>query len=349
MSEVLVDVETVAGPLLTPRGDLMITRILERDGVWEPAETKFLQQVLRTGYTFVDVGAHVGYFSVLAARSVGPTGTVLAFEPEARNFELLQRNLDRNGCTQARAFPYAAHAHEGFMSLVLHEENRGAHHLVALGETENVVQCVRLDDVLPARVDVVKIDVQGYDHDVVAGLTNTISRNPHLIIITELSRGELLRRGIDAAHVLGGYHDLGCTLSIFDRYGHLRPTPVATLIDLHHQQTLPADVSIVLTFDMGSASTSEEDYCPRPAVGVERHESADGVIIYEPVTDRAHHLNHTAALVFDFCSGNNNVRQITTLLQEAFDLTDRPDAEVAECLVQMGRLGLITLNQSASR
>lgn len=64
----VVEVETVVGPLLLPRNDHVITPELAHWGGWEqPAETRYLQATLRPGQTFVDVGAHVGYFSVLAA------------------------------------------------------------------------------------------------------------------------------------------------------------------------------------------------------------------------------------------------------------------------------------------
>jgi FkbM family methyltransferase len=207
--EPVVEVETVAGPLLLPRQDRMITSVLRRYGVWEPAETSYLQAVLRPGQTFVDVGAHVGYFSVLAAKRVGPTGAMIAIEPEPRNLDLLRRNIVRNGCRNVRVVPFAAHSVRGWMSLALDEENRGAHRLVPLHQAGTAVQCVPLDDLLPATVDVVKVDAQGYDHEVIAGLERTIATNPELILITELSLSELGRRGVDPEFVLAGYEALG--------------------------------------------------------------------------------------------------------------------------------------------
>jgi predicted O-methyltransferase YrrM len=96
-----IEVETVAGRLLLHRDDHVITPVLQRYGMWEPGETRYLLSTLTAGQTFVDVGAHVGYFSVLAARRVGPAGSVIAIEPELRNLELLRRNLERNDCTNA--------------------------------------------------------------------------------------------------------------------------------------------------------------------------------------------------------------------------------------------------------
>jgi hypothetical protein len=65
--EPVLDLETVVGPLLLPAADRMITQVLRDCGVWEPNGTQYLPAVLRPGHAFVDVGAHVGYFSVLAS------------------------------------------------------------------------------------------------------------------------------------------------------------------------------------------------------------------------------------------------------------------------------------------
>lgn len=181
-AEPVLDVSTAAGLLLLPHGDRMITRVLSEEGVWEGVETSWLLATLRPGHTFVDVGAHVGYFSVLASKLVGGAGAVIAIEPEARNVDLLRRNLVRNGCTNSIVVPFAAHSRGGWMSLALDEENRGGHRLVMPGETSTIVQCVRLDDVLPRKVDLVKIDAQGYDHEIVEGLEWDADREPGVTV-----------------------------------------------------------------------------------------------------------------------------------------------------------------------
>ena len=161
--------------------------------MWEPRETRYLTTLLQAGQTFVDVGANVGYFSLFAADLVGPGGTVIAVEPEPRNLDLLQRNIARNGVETVRVLPFAAAAAEGTMSLALDEENRGAHRLVASDDPQAgpCVRCVRLDDVLPERVDLIKIDAQGYDHEVIEGLERTLAANPKATLLVELSRSSL--------------------------------------------------------------------------------------------------------------------------------------------------------------
>lgn len=245
----------------------------------------FLLSTLRPGQTFIDVGAHVGYFSVLAAKRIGSTGSVVAVEPEARNLRLLRRNLQRNGCTNATVVPFAAHSVPGWMSLELDEENRGGHHLVPLGEAETRVRCVRLDDVLPARVDLVKIDAQGYDHEIIAGLERTLTTNPQATVIAELSLTELARRGVQPEVVLDRYTALGLTISTCDTYGRLRRASSASVIEAARAGRLTAEISLVL---QRPPSFPAAERCPAKADGLEVSEAQDGLLVVDPTLGRTH-------------------------------------------------------------
>ena len=66
---------------------------IEHYGVWEPIEASFIRGRLKPGMTLLDIGANVGYFSILGARAVGPSGTVVAIEPEPANYALLCANI----------------------------------------------------------------------------------------------------------------------------------------------------------------------------------------------------------------------------------------------------------------
>jgi FkbM family methyltransferase len=336
-----VDVETVVGPLLLPRDDRVITSYLRDAGVWEPFETHFVRSTLRPGHTFVDIGAHVGYFSLLAATCVGPSGQVIAFEPEPRNLSLLRQNLTRSGFANTRVVPFAATATSTWMSLALEEENRGGHHLVALGQAETVVRCVRPDDVLPARVDFVKIDVQGFDHEVVAGLERTLAANPSMTIMVELSRPELERRGIDVEVVLAWYASAGFILSMFDRSGAATEVTVDAVIELHRTGNLPDDATIILRLPT-LAQPHELGLRPRKVVGIAVNDVPEGLVVVDPRGRRVHHLNQTAALVFEMCTGTNELAEIAARLQEAFGLGSPPMTEVADCLRHLHDEGLVT-------
>ena len=80
---------------------------------------------------------------------------------------------------------------------------------------------------------------------------------------------------------------------------------------------------------------------PARADGVEVNAVADGYVVYDKERDRVHYLNHTAAVVLEFCTGENSPAEIVTILQAAYDLSEPPDGEVAECLQQLRDEGLI--------
>src|SRR3954471_21826173 len=88
--------------LLTRDDDHVIGGAIRQDGIWELIETALIVHGTVDGDTVADIGAHVGYFSIIASRLVGPSGQVFAFEPEAANFEVLKANCILNGCRNVR-------------------------------------------------------------------------------------------------------------------------------------------------------------------------------------------------------------------------------------------------------
>ncbi len=334
--EHIVEVPTAAGSLLLPQDDEVITPALRRDGVWEGPETRFLVSELRPGATFVDVGAHVGYFSLLASKLVGPSGSVIAIEPEERNLELLRLNLSRNDCPNVRVLPVAAHSAPGRMSLALDRRNSGGHRLVAHGQAPVTVCCVRLDDVLPVAVDLVKIDAQGYDHEIVEGMQHTFAANPDLTVLAELSLSELERRAIEPSAVVGRYAELGFTVSTFEHSGQLRRTSAAKLLAECGAGRFPSDFSLVLERPPPLAA----EY-PAAVAGLEVSETADGLIVRDPARNRAQKLNPTAAVVFELCTGDDPLTRIAELVREAFGLAATPTDEVRQCIDHLRSEGLV--------
>lgn len=338
--EPVVDLPTVAGRLLLPAADQVITPSLSRWRLWEAAETRLLQATLAPGQTFVDVGAHVGYFSVLASQRVGPTGRVIAVEPERRNLDLLYRNLARNGCANATVIPSAAGSAPGRVSLAVDEENRGGHRRVEASEDGDVlVPCVRLDDVLPMHVDVIKIDVQGYDHDVIAGLGRTVAANPKLLVIVEFSREELARRGVDRAAVLAGYERLDFMFAMFDSGGTLRGVTAGEVLAASAEPDSRTEFSLVLARPPAPPFTATSR--PARVVGLDVQETADGLRIVHRARGQIHTLNVTSAVIFDLCNGERSVGALTAAVQRLYALPQPPTAEVNSCLDYLRRAAVL--------
>ena len=85
----------------------------------------------------------------------------------------------------------------------------------------------------------------------------------------------------------------------------------------------------------------DPDTCPQTAEGVELNELDDGYIIYDPKQDRVHYLNPTAAFILVLCNGKVPTRDLPSLVQAAYDLTEPPEIEVAQCLEKLYEEGLI--------
>jgi hypothetical protein len=80
---------------------------------------------------------------------------------------------------------------------------------------------------------------------------------------------------------------------------------------------------------------------PTIAEGLDVNETDDGLVIYQESTDRVHHLNPTAAVVFELCDGTRSAQDIARLVAETFGLEDFPEAETEACLEDLARENLI--------
>jgi hypothetical protein len=83
------------------------------------------------------------------------------------------------------------------------------------------------------------------------------------------------------------------------------------------------------------------DHAPKQIEGLEVNQLVDGYVVYQPDRDRVHYLNPTAVLVLEMCTGAVRADEIPRLLKEAYDLSEPPTNEVAECLTKLLDEGLI--------
>ena len=187
-------------------------------GVYEKAETRFFQSACRDGMTFLDVGANLGYYTALAARAVGPNGRVLAVEPDPDSFGYLEQTIAANAVGNVEAFPVAASDAPATLPLYISTDNRGDNRLYASGEDRPQVEVAArpLDALLRENkidtVDLIKIDVQGYEPKVIAGLRETITSSPNLTLLTEFWPQGIDEAGEDANEFLQTLRELGLTL-----------------------------------------------------------------------------------------------------------------------------------------
>lgn len=202
------------GLLHLPARDSVIAPWVREYGNWEPAETAVLRSLLRPGDAFLDVGAHVGYHVLGAARLVGPRGHVLAVEPSARVLGLLRHNIAVNlpGELQdvVAVLPAAAWDIDARLSLVLSPDgNSGATRVEpeADGELEAFALGGRAE-VLGRTWRLVMTDLEGYDQRALRGLLPVLRRDrPH--VLTEFNPGSIFAVGEDPVAVIEEYTSWG--------------------------------------------------------------------------------------------------------------------------------------------
>jgi FkbM family methyltransferase len=192
----LARVETAHFPLFVIRSDPVVARELLATRAYEPHVTERLRARLLPGATFVDVGANVGFYALLAAQRVGPSGRVIAFEPNPDNLKPLLLNRLLNDAAQIDVRPFAVSDEEGFLSLmkivsIASTKSLDPAELEYLNDAQ-VVYAVTLDRALAAepRVDVVKCDVDGHDFRVMSGARATLARC-HPLVVAEFNPGTL--------------------------------------------------------------------------------------------------------------------------------------------------------------
>jgi len=184
------------------------------DGDYEPVETALFQRELTPGSVVFDIGAHVGYFSILFSRLVGESGRVFAFEPDPINFSLLQRNLASNACHNVTVRQAAVSDRTGPAELFRCPFNSGMNRLygsVICSSDHVAVNTVALDalaEELPTP-DWIKLDVEGYELRALSGMRNLLrgSANPRLLV--EFSPVISLEAGYSALELLEWMVELG--------------------------------------------------------------------------------------------------------------------------------------------
>jgi FkbM family methyltransferase len=165
---------------------------------FEPRETEAVSALIRPGDHVVDVGANVGWFTVIAGRLAGPTGHVDAFEAFPANVAILERNVWENGLqAQVRILPAAASDEPGHLTVGVQEGSDSGSVTAGPGASSDMVRvkAVTVDDEVANRgpIRLMKVDVEGFEERVLAGAPETLARCEAVLI--ELNRNALGRNG----------------------------------------------------------------------------------------------------------------------------------------------------------
>jgi FkbM family methyltransferase len=187
-------------------------------GRCEPEQTASIARALSPGDVFFDVGANVGYYTLLASGRVGEQGRVVAFEPVVRNLAFLHRHLELNRARNVTVLPFACAGESGYGffeagDTVATGHLAGSDRGGAPPAAATPVHLVTIDGMvrlLGLRPTVMKIDVEGAEHDVLRGASETLATcRPRIFLSIHSDRLRtdclaLLRRHGYGAAPLGG-------------------------------------------------------------------------------------------------------------------------------------------------
>jgi FkbM family methyltransferase len=200
--------------------------------------TQVWNEIVRPGMTVIDIGANVGYYTLLAAERVGPDGCVVAFEPEPMLQELLFASLDINGYRfRSRCVQKAVAGKAGLAMFY----KRGKYPInnslwdgseVATSLLDEVtsfeVELVNLDDYVRdelggRRIDIVKIDAEGAESLVLEGMRGTLAANKDITVLCEFNADRVSQTGSDPREALACLRELGFGFRYVRKDGTVQP------------------------------------------------------------------------------------------------------------------------------
>jgi FkbM family methyltransferase len=223
--------------------DISVSPQLLMNGCWEMGLTKVFCSLLQPGMTVVDVGANVGYYTLVAATAVGQQGRVYSFEPDPRNFAILQKNLHVNSLAgRVQAYQLAALDTRKKVELKTIACFLGDHSLFDRHAGHPSVQRVTveaapLDELIRGEVHLMKIDAEGSEPLIFNGMRQILDRSPDLNMVMEFNVS-LLQLSGDPSAFLRQLCDFGFAIASITEEGVLEPfdadrvlaTPISNLL-----------------------------------------------------------------------------------------------------------------------
>jgi FkbM family methyltransferase len=206
-----------------PAEDLSVLAQLIYYGNLEPGLENAFNQYVKRRMTVIDIGAHIGLYTLLAGRLVGIEGKVYAFEPNLRIFNLLTRNVNINFFTDLKRIcceQLAVSDKKGKAKLFISQQKTGHGSLYDLNQKSDyiTVKTMGLDQYFNKneKIDVVKIDAEGAEPFIIRGMKRIIERNPQIIIFLEFCPENLNRASVRPRNFIRELKKLGFTLKLVD-------------------------------------------------------------------------------------------------------------------------------------
>lgn len=180
-----------------------LDRCLINEGIFEPVSIRWVERLVRQGDVVLDVGANIGYYSVMLGQKVGLDGKVLAFEPTANYRRILEKNLAINELDSlVSIMSYGLSDAETKMEIAIGDCSATLHWVEEMPpRTSEVIELHQLDVVFPTfgltHLDFIKIDIDGHEPAFIKGARETINRYQPVLLL-EVNHANYLAAGCTA-------------------------------------------------------------------------------------------------------------------------------------------------------
>jgi len=173
--------------------------------IYEEYETKLVKKIVKKDDVVIDLGANIGYYTLIFAKLVGDKGKVYAFEPDPENFALLKKNIETNCYQNVVLIPKAVSSKNGKQKLYLSNENKGSSSFIHRSTNKKnqkfvEVESIRLDDYFaqkPEQINFIKMDIEGHEEEALKGMTSLLQRSERIGIMMEFFPYLIKTHGID--------------------------------------------------------------------------------------------------------------------------------------------------------
>jgi FkbM family methyltransferase len=190
-------------------------------GIYELDTYRVINRLLKPGGWFVDGGANIGYFSLLASKLVGPTGRVDSFEPDPENLSRFQTHTSENDAGNVHLHPVALSDQREMLSMIHPDRDSGNHGMSSSFFTEKSsgsrfeVQAVRLEEQLLGVPDLIKLDVEGAELKALKGMSGLLSGPHPPKVIVEHNHATSAAAGYSPADLFNFLTSLNPSLRIY--------------------------------------------------------------------------------------------------------------------------------------
>lgn len=204
-------------------------------GFYRKHETELIRKTVKKGDVVLDIGAHIGYFTLLLARLVGENGRVYAFEPDPTNSALLGKNVKTNGYTNVILEQKAVSNKSGKVPLYLSQDHKAGHTTFNTHSGRHCIdiEAVRLDDYFKdsnENIDFIKIVINGAEGHALQGMSSILQKNKNVKLLTQFIPEGLRGAGIEPQQYLKELMERGFKLYYIDE--RVQETKLVSIDDL---------------------------------------------------------------------------------------------------------------------